>query len=138
LTLVHILADATNIDDFVSGLKGYDKAFLVNFILYWCGFALTLFAFIFSVSTHFGRITDSMAALATLLAFLVLLVVFCIMIVFAYIGINYANAIDEAIDGSIGAATWCTLASMCCLFIATIYYCLGCWLRRRNTYYNKV
>ncbi|KAI8877871.1 hypothetical protein K501DRAFT_197233 [Backusella circina FSU 941] len=133
-----VWTDATNINDFVSGLNGYDKAFLANFILYWCGFALTLFAFCFSVSTHFGRITDSMAAFSTLLAFLTLLVVFCIMIVLAYKGINNANAIDEAIDGSIGPATWCTLASMCCLFLATIYYCLGCWLRKKNAKYTKV
>jgi hypothetical protein len=120
-------------------LKGYDKAFLVNFILYWCGFGLTLFAFVFSVFTHFNRVTDSLAAIATLLAFLVLIVVFLFMLVLAVKGINNAHAIDPLIKGSIGPTTWLTLGAMAGLLIATIYYCLGCWFRvKRRRAYDKV
>jgi hypothetical protein len=60
--------------------------------------------YFFSVSTHFNRITDSMAAMARTIAFLVLLTAFCIVIAVAYRVIHIAGA-------------------MVGLLFATIYYC---------------
>ncbi|KAL7313470.1 hypothetical protein PS15m_007215 [Mucor circinelloides] len=122
-----------------SPVGGYDKVFLANFILYWCGLALTLFAFVFSVSTHYNRITDSMAAMATCLAFLVLFAVFVILIVVAYRVIGLTHSHNATVQGSIGSATWMTLGAMAALLLATIYYGLGCFFRaKRARTYEKV
>ncbi|KAI9471864.1 MAG: actin cortical patch SUR7/pH-response regulator pali [Benjaminiella poitrasii] len=135
---------ADGLDEFVStlSLEGhYSKVFLAEFILYWCGFALTLFAFIFSVSTHYNRVTDSLAALATSVAFLVLAALFVMLIVVAYRVIHTAiSSFDNGlIHGSIGSATWMTLGAMAGLLFATIYYCLGCLFRaRRKVNYDKI
>lgn len=136
-----LLASAEGLNEYIpSGLDSasYSKVFLANFILYWCGFALTLIVFILSVSTHFSRLSDTFAGICTFIAFIVLLVVFCIMVVVSYRVIHTALS-TSIISGTVGASTWMTLGAMASLLIATIYYFLGCCFRvKKEAKYDEV
>lgn len=81
---------------------------------------------------------DTFAGLSTLLSFLVLLAVFCIMVVVSY-RVIHSTISTDAISGNVGAATWMTLGAMAGLLVATVYYFLGCWCRaRKRPDYDRV
>jgi hypothetical protein len=134
-----LTANADGFNSYIpGGLDGYDQVFLANFVLYWGGLALTLFVFVFSIFSHYDRITDFTAATVTTLAFVVLLVVFCISIVVATRIIQIANATGLVV-GTLGSATWLTLGAMAGLLLAMIYFCLGCFFRvKRTRTYGRV
>jgi hypothetical protein len=94
---------------------------------------LTLIAFALSIivitkehgnTSH--RVT-SVAAIASFAAFVILLVVFCLMIVLSVRVIDTALQGNAMVFGSIGPATWMTLGAMISMLFGTIHYCCGCF-----------
>lgn len=122
-----ILANAAgSAADSISGLDGLQKVFLANFILYWIGFGLTLFALLSTMMTHFNRGTDLCASFVTFIAALVMIVVFVILLVISLRGVNAARDSGADASGHLGPSMWMTLGAMVALLISSFWYCLTC------------
>lgn len=85
-----------------------------------------------------SRRVTSVAAITSFVAFAVLLVVFCLMIVLSIRVINTAIQGNAMVYGSFGPATWMTLGAMIGMLFGTIYYCCGCFFYFRPKTYDQV
>ncbi|KAI8353207.1 hypothetical protein BD560DRAFT_336816 [Blakeslea trispora] len=131
-----IWTNATGLDRFTSdAFESYPPVFIANFVIYWIGLGLTLLAFVFSIMTLGSnrRFNYTNTAIITFFGFLMMLVVFCIMIVMGARIANTAFSYNTANTSHIGPATWTTLGAMAGLLYATVFYCISCSFRHKDS-----
>ncbi|KAI9269329.1 actin cortical patch SUR7/pH-response regulator pali [Phascolomyces articulosus] len=113
-------------DTIAESFDGLQKVFLANFILYWIGFGLTLFAMIITFLTGFRRGSDFLASFLTFIAAIVMIVVFIILMVVSMRGVNHLNDAGSSATGHLGPSMWMTLGAMVALLLSSFWYCLTC------------
>ncbi|KAG0750533.1 hypothetical protein G6F62_000307 [Rhizopus arrhizus] len=119
-------SQAGDVRNIIGDMQNLDRVFLANFILYWIALGLTLVALITTVMSHFKRGADFCAAIATFLAFVVMLAVFVIVLVISIKGINMAKGTDSDVSGHLGPSTWMTLGAFVALLLSSVSYCFAC------------
>lgn len=119
-------SQASGVADFAGDMENMNKLFLANFILYWIALGFTFVALVVTVMSHYRRGPDFCASIITMIAFVVMLVVFVFVLVVSIRGINLAKNASSSVSGTLGPSTWMTLGAFAALLFASVGYCFAC------------
>lgn len=117
---------AADVGRYIGDMHNMSKLFLANFILYWIAIGFTFIALVITIISQYRRGPDFCASIMTMVAFVVMLVVFVFVLVISIRGINMAKDVSSDVHGTLGPSTWMTLGAFAALLFASVGYCFAC------------